>query len=101
MTQNQWGNLNKDFIKFRYFLKDGFPYLRVLYLNIAFDRWQPAQGRDVSKYRSRHLVANHKSSSQKDFGSTMDIDINIVNVNIDINFGQVPDSEWQNIAQRL
>ena len=41
MTQNQWGNLNKDFIKavrgggvtvlwkyfikFRYFLKDGFP----------------------------------------------------------------------------
>ena len=46
----------------------------------------------MSKYRSRHLVANHKSSAQKDFGSTMDIDINIVNVNIDINFGQVPES---------
>ena len=44
----------------------------------------------MNKYRSRHLVANHKSSSQKDFGSKMDIDINIVNVNIDINFGQVP-----------
>ena len=42
----------------------------------------------MSKYRSRHLVAklaNHK----KDFDTKIDHDINIVNVNIDINFGQV------------
>ena len=41
----------------------------------------------MSKYRSRHLVANHKM----DFDSKMDLDINVVNVNIDINFGQVPE----------
>ena len=41
----------------------------------------------MSKYRSRHLVANHKI----DFDSKMDLDINVVNVNIDINFGQVPE----------
>ena len=41
----------------------------------------------MRKYRSRHLVANHK----KDFDSKTNLDINIVNVNIDINFGQVPE----------
>ena len=57
----------------------------------SFDRWRPAQGRDMRKYRSRHLVANHK----KDFDSKTNLDINIVNVNIDINFGQVPEcADW-------
>ena len=48
----------------------------------SFHRWRPGQGRDMSKYRSRHLVADHKKD--------LDYNINIVNVNIDVNFGQVP-----------
>ena len=39
-------------------------------------------------------MANHK----KDFDSKMDLDINIVNVNIDINFGQVAECGWHRIV---
>ena len=55
--------------------------------NMPFLRWRPAQGRDLGKYRSRHVAVNHKTDMRKD--SKMALDINIVNVNIDVNFGQV------------
>ena len=52
-----------------------------------FLRWRPAQGRDLGKYRSRHVAVNHKTDMRKD--SKMALDINNVNVNIEVNFGQV------------